>query len=190
MTGWWRALARFWRAHMRVRVRHPVRVHYLDMMLPPPQPIAAPHWPQGMHLKLWAKPQPDFYRRLYDEVGRQWHWVSRRYWSDRRLAAEIAPPATEIFVLWRESRPLGFVEMNWRAHPTAEIVFLGLVAEEIGSGLGAAMLRFALRHIIAKGASKVRIQTCSLDHPRALALYQSAGFRIRRAANNEVWDEF
>ena len=188
MTAWVRALARLWRAHMRARVRHPVRVHYLDMALP--RLFAAPQWPKGMQVKRWAQPQPDFYRRLYDEVGRQWHWVSRRYWSDRKLAAELAPPATEIFVLWHKSRPIGFVELNWRLHPTAEIVFLGLVGDAIGSGLGAALLRFALRHIVAKGASMVRIQTCSLDHPRALALYQEVGFRIRRAANNEIWDEF
>lgn len=183
---WPRALTRLWRA----RVRHRVRVQYLEMALPPPQPFAAPRWPAGVRLARLEPPQAAFYRRLYDEVGRRWHWVSRRYWSDRRLAAELAPPFTEIFVLWRGQRALGFVELNWRARPMAEIVFLGLIAEAIGTGLGRALLQFALRHLAAQGAQKIRIQTCSLDHPRALALYRAAGFRVRREEDNEIWDEF
>ena len=188
MAAWPRVLIRFWRA----RVRHTARVYYLDMALPSPQPspqTAPPLWPAGVQIKRLDEPQTWFYRRLYDEVGRRWHWVSRRYWSDRRLAAEIAPPDTEIFVLWRKARAIGFVEMNWRARPEVEFVFLGLIPAEIGSGLGAALLAFALTHATRQGARKARIQTCSLDHARALPLYQKLGFRLRREETHHIWDE-
>ena len=80
----------------------------------------------------------DDYRRLYDSVGRDWHWVNRRHLTDRQLASLIHHPACHIRVLYRGNKPIGFVELNSRKLPEVEIVFVGLVSVEIGLGRGQA----------------------------------------------------
>jgi ribosomal protein S18 acetylase RimI-like enzyme len=116
------------------------------------------------------------YRQLYDNVGRAWRWVNRRKLTDRMLAALIHHPDIDIFVLRDGNRPIGYVELNFRKKNQAEIVFVGLVEDYIGRGLGPQMLDHAMHHIQTRAPQRVIIQTCTLDHPAALLLYQSVGF--------------
>ena len=51
----------------------------------------------------------------------------------------------------------------------------------VGQGLGRALLNQALAQVWdGADVTSVTINTCTLDHPRALALYQSAGFVAER----------
>lgn len=134
-------------------------------------------WPDGL---TWRKVETmalEDYRRLYDAVGRDWHWVNRRHLSDKQLAGIIHNPATAIYVLYRGLKPIGFIELNSRLFPEIEIVFVGLVQIELGLGLGKRMVQAALEEIFRLNARRIIIQTCTLDHPRALPLYQRFGFR-------------
>lgn len=71
---------------------------------------------------------------------------------------------------------VGFIELNFKEFPQVEIVFIGLMQDYIGRGLGSVMLAHALEIIYAKSPIRIIIQTCTLDHPSALHLYQKAGF--------------
>jgi GNAT superfamily N-acetyltransferase len=53
---------------------------------------------------------------------------------------------------------------------------LGLMAEFIGKGLGPYLLVFAIDTAWQSDPQRVLIETCTLDHPSALPLYQKAGF--------------
>lgn len=164
-------------------------VTHLAMDSPLRAPAAQPVWPRGVS---FAK-EPDIsladYRTLYDLVGRKWHWVNRRNLSDRQLSALIHHPATEIYVLRREDVAIGYVEMNYKLFPQVEIVFVGLVEDEIGHGLGRMMVDATLNSIKERAPRRVIIQTCTLDHPSALKLYQSVGFTTYNRKQVEIIDE-
>ena len=156
--------------------KYKTTVTHLEMV--PPFLPAAPDacWPDGISFTRETDISLAAYRALYDDVGRQWHWVNRRLLTDRQLSAIIHHPATEIFTLKRRDRAIGFVELNFKLFPQVEIVFVGLVKDAIGKGLGSQMLQQAISYIYSRAPSRIIIQTCTLDHPSALPLYQSYGF--------------
>jgi GNAT superfamily N-acetyltransferase len=58
-----------------------------------------------------------------------------------------------------------------------DMAYFGMVPEAVGRGLGGWLLKTAiLTAWDHPGVSKVTVNTCTLDHPRALALYQKNGF--------------
>ncbi len=117
-----------------------------------------------------------FYRYLYHVVGHNHVWVHRKKLDDEALAAIVHSPNVEIYVLYLDGSPAGFFELDLRHLPRAELSFLGIVPEFIGRGLGRFLLCEAIRTAWDRNPSKVTIQTCTLDHPRALPLYQRHGF--------------
>jgi len=151
-------------------------VTHLEMM-PPFLPTAPDvEWPDGISFTREMDVSVSTYRALYDQVGRQWHWVNRRTLTDRQLSAIIHHPATEIFRLKKRDRAIGFVELNFKLFPQVEIVFVGLIQDAIGRGLGSRMLEHVIGYIHTRAPSRIIIQTCTLDHPSALPLYQRMGF--------------
>lgn len=157
-------------------------------MQPPYRQIAEIAWPTGVTFsKVEAMPLAS-YRSLYDRVGRKWHWVNRRHLTDKQLSALIHHKATEIYVLSRGDDTIGYVELNFRLFPQVEIVFVGLVEEEIGNGLGSLMVQSALHLITARAPNRIIIQTCTLDHPSALGLYQKLGFTAVNRKQVEIID--
>ena len=75
--------------------------------------------------------------------------------TDRQLSAIIHHPATEIFTLKRRDRAIGFVELNFKLFPQVEIVFVGLVKDAIGKGLGSQMLQQAISYIYSRAPSRI-----------------------------------
>ena len=156
--------------------KYKTTVTHLEMMPPflPVKPNAG--WPDGISFAREMDISVATYRGLYDQVGRQWHWVNRRMLTDRQLSAIIHHPATEIFTLKNRDRAIGFVELNFKLFPQVEIVFVGLIEDAIGRGLGSRMLERVIDYIYTRAPSRIIIQTCTLDHPSALPLYQRRGF--------------
>ncbi len=122
------------------------------------------------------KPTIHFYRYLYNTVGDPYSWVSRKILSDEDLIAIIHHDKVDIFVLYVDGVPAGFCEIDWRNRPRADISFFGLIPEFIGEGFGAFFLQSIIRLIWAQEPDRVTIETCTLDHPKALPLYQRMGF--------------
>lgn len=44
-----------------------------------------------------------FYRYLYCEVGREYHWVDRRNWSAQQIQAHLSQPGISLWVLYLKS---------------------------------------------------------------------------------------
>jgi GNAT superfamily N-acetyltransferase len=124
-----------------------------------------------------------FYRYLYKTVGTPWVWYERRLMSDAALAAEIAKPTTEIFVLYVGGVPAGYFEFDAAQPRETELSYFGLIPEFIGRRLGPFMLNAAIEQAWSRPIERLWVHTCTFDHPRALPLYQRAGFVVyaRRA---------
>jgi GNAT superfamily N-acetyltransferase len=155
--------------------KHKTVVTHLEMLAEPRLP-PSPR-PLGKYALMRAENPPvHFYRYLYDAIGRDYVWVNRKRLSDQALADIIQHPEVSIYVLYCGGVPAGYFELDFRSMPRAEISFLGLMKEHIGSGIGSFMLREAILTAWAHGPERLIIQTCTLDHPRALPLYQRMGF--------------
>ncbi|MEZ5666739.1 MAG: GNAT family acetyltransferase [Alphaproteobacteria bacterium] len=157
-----------------------VTVTYLEMEAPPaalPLPVpAVPHAILRLH-----EPDPVFYRFLHDTIGRQWLWYERRLLDRAGLCAVIHDPRVEVFVLYVRGNPAGFMEIDRRRDRVADIRFLGLMDGFKGRGLGRYLLGWSIRQAWQGDTAKVTVNTCSFDDPRALAMYQRAGFvAVRR----------
>lgn len=59
-----------------------------------------------------------------------------------------------------------------------DVKFFGLVPEARGRGLGTFFFDEILATIWAKDPGFVSIETCSMDSPAALRIYQRAGFSV------------
>lgn len=123
-------------------------------------------------------PPVHFYRYLYDLVGRRWNWTTRKKLSDADLSAIINDPRTHLFVLYAGGVPAGMSEIDATRAPVTEIRFFGLAPDLIGKGYGRYFFSNAIDLAWATNPSEVRIETCTLDHPAALPLYQKFGFTV------------
>lgn len=130
-----------------------------------------------------------FYRFLYNTVGEPWLWELRRRMSDEELAAIIQDPAVEIFVLHVGGVPAGYAELDRRVHGVADIAYFGLMPEFIGRGLGPWLLDWIVESGWSHaGVTRLTVNTCTFDHPRALAMYQRAGFTPVRRLSKTIDD--
>jgi len=119
-----------------------------------------------------------FYRYLYETVGTPWLWYERRQWSDAALAAELGKATTEIFVLYVGGVPAGYFELDAADARQTELSYFGLAPDFIGRRLGPFLLNAAIEQAWSRPLERLWVHTCTFDHPRALPLYQRAGFVV------------
>ncbi len=164
-----------------------ITVTWLEMAARPrPRPSFAT--PQGVALMRARAPGVGFYRYLYNSVGADWLWYERRAMTDEALAAILADERVEIHVLYRHGAPAGYAELDRRVPGTVELAYFGLMPEAIGQGLGVWLLHQAIDLARAGGPERIWLHTCTLDHPRALPLYQRAGFVPYRQERKTIPD--
>ena len=74
------------------------RVTHLEMTARPSLSVPVP---SGLRLAIMRSTQMPvhFYRYLYEQVGRQHHWMMRRVQSDEEVTRAIHAETTEIHVL-------------------------------------------------------------------------------------------
>jgi GNAT superfamily N-acetyltransferase len=152
-------------------------VTYLEMFeRPPVRPQPAP---LGKLALMRAEAcSVAFYRYLYNTVGEKWVWFTRREWSDAALAAEIQKPTTEIFVLYVGGVPAGYFELDAEQPRETLLSYFGLMPDFIGRRLGPFLLNAAIERAWSRPIERCWVHTCTFDHPRALPLYQRAGFVV------------
>ena len=125
-------------------------------------------------------PMAEWSRFLYVAVGRHWHWTDRLAWTEPVWQAHLARPGVETWVAWAEGSPAGYYELDAGPRGEVEILSFGLLPGFIGRGWGGHLLTHAVRRAWGRGAERVILNTCSLDHPAALAAYQARGFVVER----------
>ncbi len=150
-------------------------VTYLEMT-EPQYPII--HAPANLRVALMRALNPPlhFYRYLYDVIGRDYAWVDRKVLSDAELEALIHADTTDIRVLYVEGSPAGFFELDSSRPDALWLQYLGLVPDYHGRGLGKFLLAEAVTAAWETNPERLRVETCTLDNPHALPLYQRVGF--------------
>jgi GNAT superfamily N-acetyltransferase len=119
-----------------------------------------------------------FYRYLYDTVGAPWLWFERRIMDDVALAAQIHQPTIEIFVLYVRGVPAGFFELDTAAPRETKLCYFGLIPDFIGRRLGPYLLQAVIDRAWSRPIDRLWLHTSTFDHPRALSVYQRAGFVV------------
>ncbi|WP_440995333.1 GNAT family N-acetyltransferase [Arhodomonas sp. SL1] len=148
----------------------------LEMRSPPADAPRAP--PPGVALRPWQAPALEEYLALFRRVGTPWLWYGRLQWPNHRIADYLAAQTTEILRLWVDAEVIGFIELDRSEPGSVEIAYCGLAPGNTGRGLGRLLLRGGLEHAWQSHVRRVWLHTCTEDHPRALDVYQRAGFEV------------
>ncbi len=151
-------------------------VTYLEMDARPAR--ARPPAPaiRGLSLLRAERPPTHFFRYLYDTVGRDYEWTDLHALSEEDLAAFVGHEAVTLHVAYLTGWPAGFIMLDRREAAICDIAYFGLAAEAIGRGLGDWLLGTGVHMAWDGGIEKLTVNTCTLDHARALPLYQKWGF--------------
>ncbi len=165
-----------------------VAVTYLEMVARPGFP--RPHLPAGPVAALIGADRPPvwYFLNLYDTVGARYEWTDMHAVSEEEVAAFLHDPAVTLYTFMRDGWPNGFFVLDSRAPGSCNLAYFGLVPEVIGRGLGTFLLQTAVYMAWDRpGTEVVTVNTNSLDHVRALPLYQRAGFEpVRRETLRRV----
>jgi GNAT superfamily N-acetyltransferase len=151
-----------------------VTVYYLEMLAPSLRLVPAPR--DGLTVLHIQAPTLPYYRSLYNAVGNDFYWLSRRKMSDEALAAIISDPRNEMHVLNVDGTAAGFAELDRRQPDEIELVQFGLISDFIGQGLGKWFLQWTIDKAWSYETKRFWLHTCTLDHPAALPNYTKAGF--------------
>jgi ribosomal protein S18 acetylase RimI-like enzyme len=153
----------------------PVTVTYLAMekrvlQPPPPSPLLR------TALLRAENPPVHFYRYLYDVIGRPYFWVERRLWSDEQLKVHLGNEKIALYVLYVAGVPAGMGELDFREKGVAHMAYFGMTPDFTGRRIGPWLLHQMVELAWDEGIEKMLLNTCTLDHRKALATYQRAGF--------------
>jgi len=149
-------------------------VTYLEMRTRPSLP-ATPTTSEFI-IRRVTRPNLDWYRRLYREIGEPWLWFSRLRMPDDELRAVLHDSAVDVFALSHAGADHGLLEFDRRQFPDIELSFFGVTAPLIGKGAGPALLQHCLPLAWEYHPQRIWLHTCTCDHPGALAFYIKAGF--------------
>jgi GNAT superfamily N-acetyltransferase len=157
---------------------------YLEMTSPHELRVARVDDPAVETGRIFDCPA-SFFRYLYAEVGRPYHWVDRLAWTDAQLLARLADPAVSLWLLRVKGAPAGYFELERHSDRSIELAYFGLLPEFVRRGLGKHLLTVATETAWSVGAARVWLHTCTLDDPAALPNYRARGFR---AYKEEVYE--
>jgi GNAT superfamily N-acetyltransferase len=157
-----------------------VTIRYLEMIAP--GDLRVKRLPRSDVAFARVHPaMPELNRFFYAAIGGKWFWLDRRPWTFAQWAEWAERADLETWVLSVDGIPAGYCELLQHDNGEAEIKYFGLLSAFVGRGLGAHLLTEAVTRAWAKGASRVILDTCNLDHPRALENYLARGFREYRS---------
>ena len=139
----------------------------------PPAPMAAP-----ISLVRSVDPPLRWFYHLYDVVGERHEWTDRHGDRPEDLQLILHDPDVLLFVLMHDGWPGGVFMLDHRDRGACELMYFGVAPELLGHGYGKWLLGEAVRAAWQReGMARMTVSTNTLDHPRALPLYQRAGFR-------------
>jgi GNAT superfamily N-acetyltransferase len=131
-------------------------------------------------IRRLERPSPSEYLEIYTRIGGPWHWRDRLAWPAPEMEGYLASPEVHVFTAEVGGENAGFFEFVRRGPDVVELMYFGLDQRFIGRGLGGWLLTRAAEEAFALGATRVIVNTCTLDAPQALPNYLARGFVITR----------
>ena len=119
---------------------------------------------------------------FYCAVGGPWSWTDRYRWSPDEWRRYVHDPSLETWIGSVDGAPVGYAEILREADGETSIESFGLLPQRLGMGLGGRFLTHVVEAAWAPPTRRVRLHTCSFDHPHALGNYKARGFRVYRTA--------
>ena len=160
---------------MNNRILVPATIYFLEMKTATVSEFSIK---EGCMFSLLDKPMKiDDYRKLYYGVGEEWHWLDRMVMPDHELESLINASNNEIFLFSIDGVTAGFAEFV-KEEKFTEIMYFGLLPDFVGKGWGHYFLQIVIQQAWSYQPEWIQLNTCSLDHPNALSVYQKAGFKI------------
>ncbi|PYP80860.1 MAG: GNAT family N-acetyltransferase [Gemmatimonadetes bacterium] len=160
--GWTRVSVR--RTHLELR-----RPQDLRPGRPPSEPIET----------VLRRPiSPVEYLKLYSLVGELWLWRDRLVWTHEELERYLSSPDVYVWSAHAGGDTAGYFELRQHSDQWVEVMYFGLAPSFIGRGLGGWLLTRAAHEAFALGATRIALNTCTLDAPQALPNYLARGFTI------------
>lgn len=152
--------------------------------------FAWPHLPAGSTAALLKAEKPPvwWFLSLYDAVGRDYAWEDIHKREHDEIESWLHQDVMSLYTLLDHGWPQGFFLLEDKTDGVCDLAYFGMVPEAVGRGLGSWLLRTAiLTGWDRPGTIRMTVQTCTLDHPRALALYQKSGFTaVRREDRTRI----
>src|SRR3979490_149052 len=150
---------------------------YLEMR--DPAPVQAPR-SDDPRIRVEQMPEcpASFFRYLYVEVGRNYHWIDRLPWTDEEIVAHTNQPEISLWLMTEDGANAGYFELRRCEDGSIEVAYFGLLPQFIGRGLGKHLLTCAVEPAWGAGANRVWLHTCTLDDPAAMPNYLKRGFRL------------
>jgi len=143
-----------------------------------------PHLPVGSTAALLRSERSPvwWFLTLYDAVGRDYAWEDMHQRDPAEIEGWLSSEEMALYTLLDHGWPQGFFLLGDDGDGVVDLSYFGLVPEAVGKGLGSWLLKTALLTAWDRpGTTKLTVNTCTLDHPRALATYQKHGFTpVRR----------
>jgi GNAT superfamily N-acetyltransferase len=129
----------------------------------------------GVRIDRLQQCPASFFRFLYAEVGRPYHWVDRLGWTDEEIREYLSNQGVSLWVMYVEGSPAGYFELSKGEDGSTEIAYFGLLQEFLGRGLGKHLLSEAIERAWEMGAARIWLHTCTLDDPAAMPNYLKRG---------------
>jgi GNAT superfamily N-acetyltransferase len=145
---------------------------YLEMREHPRLQTRAPH--HGGMMLLLEEPSLEFYRFLDERLGAGSRW---RGVADADLLEMLHDPKRDVFVLYLGGAPAGFFELDRRGEGEVRLTRLSLLPEFRGRHLGKWFLGLAVEAAWDHRPDRVWTSITDADDPRAILLFQWAGFK-------------
>lgn len=125
---------------------------------------------------------------LYDAVGRDYAWEDIHSREHAEIQDWLHAGDMALYTLMQDGWPHGFFLLESKDRGVTNLAYFGLVPEAVGTGMGSWLLKTAiLTAWDHPDTDKLTVDTCTLDHPRALQTYQKHGFvPVRREDRTRV----
>ncbi|MFT7390949.1 MAG: GNAT superfamily N-acetyltransferase [Paracoccaceae bacterium] len=159
-------------------------VTYLEMTARPTGPFAPLPMSAPTSLIRANEPPLSWFLYLYRGVGAAHEWTDRLSDVPDTLRGFLHDPDISLYTLMHDGWAGGFFLLDHRTPGQCDLAYFGLMPDMHGRGYGKWLLGEAIRTgWDREGTRRMTVNTNTLDHPRALPLYQRVGFSpIRRVA--------
>lgn len=139
-------------------------------------PLRSAAMPANCKLRRVDPDDLDAYRTIFKRVGEDLMWFSRLIMPDEKLRGILVHADVESYVLYRDEKAVGLLELDFKDMPNCELSFFGLAREAVGSGLGSVLMNEAISRAWSRPITRFWVHTCHFDHPNALGFYRRSGF--------------